>query len=65
MAATDTGAGVQSVLDVNTAPVIPNSSFAAKPSVWAWIWFVLAVLVILGFHIRVFGRAIPPAASFP
>jgi hypothetical protein len=57
--------GIQSELSVNTQPVIPDSSMAAQPHVWAWIWFVLAVLVVLGFHIRVFGRPIPPAAKMP
>lgn len=58
-------AGVQSSIDVNTAPVIPTPSVVGQPHIWSWIWFGLAILVILGFHIRVFGSAIPPAASFP
>jgi hypothetical protein len=58
--------GVQSSIDVETQPVIPGAGgFASSPSTWCWIWFILAVLVVLGFHIRVFGRAVPPAASFP
>lgn len=65
MAGATATAGVQSSVDVNTAPVVPNSGFAGKPHVWSWIWFVLAVLVVLGFHIRVFGRPVPPAANFP
>ena len=58
-------AGVQSTIDVESSPVIANTGMASKPHVWSWIWFVLAVLVIMGFHIRVFGRPIPPAAQFP
>lgn len=54
-----------SAVDVNSSPVIPMAGAAQKPHVWTWIWFVLAVLVVLGFHIRVFGRPVPPAASFP
>jgi hypothetical protein len=63
--AIDSGPGVQSTLSVENQPVIPNSSMASSPHVWSWIWFVVAVLVILGFHIRIFGRAVPPAARFP
>jgi hypothetical protein len=62
---TDTMAGLKSTLDVNASPVIPGGSLLAKPHVWAWIWFVTAVLVIIGFHIRVFGHPVPPAANFP
>jgi hypothetical protein len=62
---TVTDVGVKSAVDVNTQPVIPNVSSASKPYLWSWIWFVLAVLVILGYHIRMFGRPVPPAASFP
>ena len=63
--ATET-AGVQSSIDVNTvtSPVIPSSRMGA-PHMWSWIWFGVAVLIVLGFHVRVFGAAIPPAASFP
>lgn len=62
---TDTSAGVQSSIDVNASPVIPQNSPLAKPHIWSWIWFFFAVLVIIGFHIRMFGRAVPPAARFP
>lgn len=58
-------AGVQSSVDVNSVPVIPNMGMATQPHTWSYIWFGLAVLTILGFHIRVFGQAIPPAANFP
>lgn len=61
----DAAAGLQSSSSVNSVPVIPGSSMASQPHVWAWIWFVVAVLIILGFHIRVFGAAVPPAARFP
>lgn len=61
----DAGPGLQSDLSVSSLPVIGNSGAASKPHVWAWIWFVVAVLIILGFHIRVFGTAIPPGANFP
>lgn len=55
--------GIQSQMDVNE-----NSTVGMKPtnpSTWSWIWFVLAVLVIAGFHIRVFGQVIPPTANLP
>jgi len=59
-------AGVQSSIDVNTSPVIATGGGAlSAPHTWSWIWFVLAVLTVLGFHIRVFGRPVPPAATFP
>jgi len=58
-------AGVQSELNVESAPVIPSTGAVGQPHVWSWIWFGLAVLVILGFHIRLFGHPIPPTASFP
>lgn len=61
----DTSPGLQSAIDVNTVPVIPGSSAAQKPHVWTWIWFVVAILVIAGFHIRMFGHPVPPAANFP
>jgi hypothetical protein len=61
----DAGPGLQSELSVSAVPVVPNASFASQPHIWSWIWFVVAVLVILGFHIRIFGRPIPPAAAFP
>lgn len=57
--------GLQSDMSVSSQPVIPAASLAAKPHVWSWIWFVLAIMVVLGFHIRVFGRPIPPAARMP
>lgn len=61
----DSGPGLQSSMSVEGQPVISNSSFASRPHIWSWIWFTVAILVILGFHIRVFGRPIPPAANFP
>jgi len=64
--ATATGSvGVQSSVDVGSTPVIQSQSRLGQPHTWTWIWFVLAILVILGFHIRVFGHPIPPAANFP
>jgi hypothetical protein len=59
--AIDSGPGLQSDMSVSSQPVIAASSMASQPHVWVWIWFVLAVLVVLGFHIRVFGQPIPPA----
>lgn len=61
----DAGPGLQSSMSVNANPVISGSNVASQPHVWTWIWFVVAVLVILGFHIRIFGQPIPPAANFP
>lgn len=58
-------AGVQSSIDVETSPVIPSTGRMGNPSTWSWIWFAVAVLVVLGFHVRVFGRPVPPAAAFP
>lgn len=57
--------GVQSALQTQTQPVVPGGSGGTAPHVWTWIWFILAMLTIIGFHIRVFGRPIPPAAAFP
>lgn len=57
----DQGAGLQSELSVSSQPVIAASSMASQPYVWSWIWFAIAVLIVLGFHIRVFGQPIPPA----
>lgn len=56
-------AGVQSQLDVNSVPTVGMKP--TSPSTWTWVWFIVAVLVIVGFHIRVFGHPIPPAAQFP
>lgn len=59
------GVGVQSALNVQTSPVIPQSGAAAQPHIWSYIWFILALLTVIGFHIRIFGRPVPPAANFP
>jgi hypothetical protein len=59
----DATVGIQSQLDVNASPTV--GSQVSSPATWTWIWFVLAVLVIAGFHIRVFGHPIPPASNFP
>lgn len=64
MAVGGANAGLQSALNVQTSPVIPSSS-ASQPHMWTYFWFILAVLTVLGFHIRVFGRPVPPAAQFP
>lgn len=56
-------AGLQSEVDVNASPTVGGMS--SSPSTWTFIWVILAVLVIVGFHIRLFGRAIPPSANFP
>jgi len=61
----DSGPGLQSELSVSSQPVIAKAGFGSQPHVWSWIWFVVAVLVILGFHIRIFGTPVPPAARFP
>lgn len=57
-------AGIQSEINVESSPVVPGRSMMAAHT-WSWIWFGLSVLVIIGFHIRVFGHAVPPAANFP
>lgn len=57
-------AGLQSSLSVNSNPVISQGA-TSQPATWSIIWFVVAVLVVLGFHIRLFGRPVPPAAQFP
>ena len=61
----DSGPGLQSALSVSSQPVIPGANMASQPHIWSWIWFVVAVLVVLGFHIRIFGRPIPPSARIP
>lgn len=58
-------AGVQSNLDVESSPVIPTVGTLGQPHMWSWIWLAVAVLVVLGFHIRVFGHPLPPGANFP
>lgn len=57
-------AGIQSEINVESSPVVPGRNMMGA-HVWSWIWFGLAVLTIIGFHIRVFGHAVPPAANFP
>jgi hypothetical protein len=57
-------AGLQSELEVETSPTIPGQSMM-QAHTWSWIWFGVAVLTIVGFHIRMFGHAVPPAAHFP
>jgi len=65
MVGVDTSPGLQSSIDVNASPVIPSQSPLARTHVWSWIWFIVAILVIAGFHIRIFGHPVPPAARFP
>lgn len=60
----NSGAGLQSELNVESSPTV-DSGGVSKPHTWTWIWFFLAVLVIVGFHVRMFGRAVPPSAHFP
>lgn len=59
------GAGIQSEINVESSPVIGMPSGVSVPSTWTWIWFVAAMLIIVGFHVKMFGRAIPPSANFP
>jgi hypothetical protein len=56
--------GVQSTVDVNSSPTTMQNK-SANPATWSIIWFVVAVLVVIGFHIKVFGHPVPPAARFP
>lgn len=56
-------AGLQSEVDVNSVPTV--GGMTTKPATWTFIWFGLALLIIVGFHVRLFGRAIPPSANFP
>lgn len=56
-----TSVGVQSSVDVNQAPTV-NMSPSASPSTWSFIWFFVAVLVVLGFHIKIFGHPVPPVS---
>lgn len=58
------GVGVQSELDVESSPTVPGST-GMSISTWSWIWFGVALLIIIGFHVRIFGRPLPPAARFP
>lgn len=58
-------AGVQSELDVESNSAVASNGSGLQISHWTWIWFVLALLVIIGFHIRMFGHVVPPAAHFP
>lgn len=62
---TDTQPGLQSSIDVNAQPVIPGGTPLSRDYVWSWIWFVVAILVIAGFHVKIFGQAVPPAARLP
>jgi hypothetical protein len=57
--------GLQSRIDTENSPVIPAMSPLGQSHTWSWIWFVLAILVIAGFHIKVFGSAVPPSPRFP
>ena len=57
--------GLQSRIETENSPMIPGMSPLGKSHTWSWIWFILAILVVAGFHIRVFGAAVPPAPRFP
>lgn len=56
-------AGIQSEINVESSPTVQGA--VTTPSTWAFIWFGVSVLVILGFHIRLFGHVLPPSAHFP
>ena len=58
-------AGLQSSIDVESSPVISAPSAISQPHLWSWFWFILAIAVVFGFHIRVFGHPLPPGANFP
>ena len=53
--------GLQSRLDVESQPVIPGTSRMGSAATWSWIWFIVAILVVIGFHVRVFGQVVPPS----
>jgi hypothetical protein len=56
---------VQSARDVNMAPTVAPQGNSASPATWTYIWVGVAFLTIIGFHIKVFGQAVPPGAHFP
>lgn len=55
--------GLQSELQTETSPTVPGKT--TSPGTWSIIWFVVAVLVVAGFHVRMFGHPVPPAAHVP
>lgn len=36
-----------------------------SPAFWSWVFFIASVLIVLGFHVRIFGVTLPPSASLP
>lgn len=59
-------AGVVQVADVfGAAGDSGSSSRAGSPAFWSYVWVAVAVAVIVGFHVRVFGIPLPPNARFP
>ena len=57
-------AGVVGQAELNSPQGSPIKA-AWTPATWAWIWFGVAVFIVLGFHIRIFGSTFPPNASLP
>lgn len=57
-------AGVVGQAEINApqgTPISPPKSAAF----WSWFWLGLCAVIILGFHIRIFGMALPPQAVSP
>lgn len=52
-------AGVVGQAEIN-APTGSPISQPKSAAFWAWVWFGIAVAIVLGFHVRVFGVAVPP-----
>lgn len=44
---------------------VGGAKTAGSPAFWSYVWVAVAALIILGFHVRVFGVPLPPNARFP
>ena len=54
-------AGVVGAAEVNMPTTAGTPAKAPKPaSFWAWVFFAASILIIMGFHLRLFGVDIPP-----
>lgn len=57
-------AGVVGQAEVNAPQGTPISQ-PKTAAFWSWVWLGVCGIIILGFHIRVFGATIPPIAVSP
>lgn len=57
-------AGVVGQVELNSPQGTPLSK-PKSPAFWTWLWFGVAVFIVMGFHVRVFGVSVPSSPALP